>query len=881
MRVRCDCHYIGQFRETNLVLSSNPIALTPGTIVAASAQASRQLHRDYDRARQAEGRAVWDSPDILPRDAWMRRMWQECAWKDPSKTPVLLTRWQELALWEESIASIERDILLNSSATAGMASQAWELLHSWVYMGEAPLDFTAFDASEDSEAFRSWMSRVRKKLRERDWITRAELPDALRARVSLDVALAAVPLTLFGFDELSPADRRLFDACGVHEVAPLPLHSHVAQMACRDAADEWTRAAAWARKTLERQPGAQIGILIPGLAPVVATVERIFDDVLHPSFGFAEQDCGGRKAFAISAGESLATCPMIAAALSILRLVNGLPREEAAPLWRSPFLGIDAEEGAKLDVELRLKNADDIRLTRHPVERRFPALAAAARALPERAKPSAWSSEFSRLLKSAGWPGPRTLTSQEYQTLEAWKDLLSEFAQLDIVMDSLSCASAVSRLERMAAAGTAPAHADSEPVQILDLAHSEGTRFDALWIAGLHAAAWPQRAKPNPFLPLALQRRMGMPGSSADREFEAARRVVNRLFYSASEVVCSYPAHAAGEDRQPSPFIALLPSLQESYAADTAASRVFAMAPRLEPRPVEANLSLPEGEVQRGGSQVLADQSACPFRAFAVHRLRAKELGEPDVGLAALDRGNLAHRVLQLLWDDLQTQANLLALPSDELERRSRSYVERALQEYVAKQEASVALETFRHLEQGRLESLVRRWLEEVEIKRPPFRVIDREKDRRVTVEGLQLELRVDRIDHYDGDGSGAGAHAIIDYKTSKQLSTNMWLGDRPEAPQLPLYAVTSLTSGLLISEIAFGQLTTGSVAWKSVQGAELQQHLPQWRAVVHKLARDFRQGHAEVDPREKPNPCERCKLHALCRVREWKLESLEEADDE
>ena len=862
------------------MLSSNPIALTPGTIVAAGAQASRQLHRDYDRARQAEGRAVWDSPDILPRDAWMRRMWQECAWKDPAGTPVLLTRWQELALWEESIASIERDILLNSSATAGMAAQAWELLHSWVYMGEAPLDLTAFDASEDSEAFRSWMSRVRKKLRELNWITRAELPAALCLRVGFDVAFAAAPVTIFGFDELSPADRRLFDACGVHEVGPRAVSSavssQISQIACRDAADEWTRAAAWARETLERQPDAQIGILIPGLAPVAATVERIFDDVLHPSFGFAEQDCGGRKAFATCAGESLATCPMTAAALAILRVIHGLPREEAAPLWRSPFLGLDAEEGAKLDVELRRKNAEDVRLTMHPVERRFPLSAAAARALPERARPSVWSGEFSRLLKSAGWPGPRTLTSQEYQTLESWKELLSEFAQLDIVMDSLSCAAAVSRLERMATASTTPSHADSEPVQILDLAHSEGTRFDALWISGLHAAAWPQRAKPNPFLPLALQRRTGMPGSSADREFEAAKRVADRLFCAAPEVVCSYPAHAADEDQQPSPFIAALPILQESYAADTAASRVFAMAPRLEPRPVEENLSLPEGTAQRGGSRVLADQSACPFRAFAVHRLHARELDEPDVGLSALDRGNLAHRVLELLWDDLQMQASLLVLPSEELERRSRSCVERALQEYVAKQEPSVALETFRHLEQGRLEGLVRRWLE-IERGRPPFRVIHREKKRSVNVEGLQLELRVDRIDQYDGD-EGDGAHAIIDYKTSKQLKTDMWFGERPEAPQLPLYAVTS---DLRISEIAFGQLTTASVEWKAVQGVELQEHLPQWRAVVHQLARDFREGHAEVDPREKPNPCEQCKLHALCRVRELRLATHGENNDE
>jgi ATP-dependent helicase/DNAse subunit B len=153
-------------------------------------------------------------------------------------------------------------------------------------------------------------------------------------------------------------------------------------------------------------------------------------------------------------------------------------------------------------------------------------------------------------------------------------------------------------------------------------------------------------------------------------------------------------------------------------------------------------------------------------------------MDEPDVGLSAMDRGTLVHRVLEPLWKNLQTQARLLAMPVEELDALIRTSVENSLAECVAKQEHSPALASFRQLEQRRLEDLVRRWLE-VEKGRPPFTVIQSEAARKASVAGLILELRVDRIDRYDNGPSDNATHAIIDYKTSKQLKKDMLLNSR------------------------------------------------------------------------------------------------------
>ncbi len=289
-------------------------------------------------------------------------------------------------------------------------------------------------------------------------------------------------------------------------------------------------------------------------------------------------------------------------------------------------------------------------------------------------------------------------------------------------------------------------------------------------------------------------------------------------------------------------------------------SRVFLQAPDLEDRPGEEQVPLPAGTSQRGGTQVLADQSACPFRAFAIHRLRAREMDEADVGLSALERGSVVHKALELLWGELRTQARLKALPREALDSLIRSSADRALGQFASRRESSRALDQFRKLEQSRLEGLLRKWLE-VENNRPNFEVIQNESARTVPVSGLMLDIRVDRIDRYDD-----GTHAIIDYKTSKEISTKMWQGERPEAPQIPLYATTS---DVPVLEVAFAQVATASVKWKGLRGRDLREQLPTWKAVVQKLAEDFVNGRADVDPREKPDPCDLCKLGMLCRVTE------------
>ena len=53
-------------------------------------------------------------------------------------------------------------------------------------------------------------------------------------------------------------------------------------------------------------------------------------------------------------------------------------------------------------------------------------------------------------------------------------------------------------------------------------------------------------------------------------------------------------------------------------------------------------------------------------------------------------------------------------------------------------------------------------------------------------IEGQQIRLVIDRIDRLR-----SGEEAIIDYKTGK-VQPGKWFGERPDDPQLPLYATSA-----------------------------------------------------------------------------------------
>jgi hypothetical protein len=125
----------------------------------------------------------------------------------------------------------------------------------------------------------------------------------------------------------------------------------------------------------------------------------------------------------------------------------------------------------------------------------------------------------------------------------------------------------------------------------------------------------------------------------------------------------------------------------------------------------------------------------------------------------------------------------------------------------------------------------------------------------------LQLDLKVDRIDRMS-----SGKHVVLDYKTSDNLNIKDWDGDRPDAPQLPLYAVKS---GREVEGVYFAKLVPRGTALLGHGGGELAWREAEWTRVVDQLGTGFLRGDAAVDPKYPAKTCELCDLHSLCRIAE------------
>jgi len=420
---------------------------------------------------------------------------------------------------------------------------------------------------------------------------------------------------------------------------------------------------------------------------------------------------------------------------------------------------------------------------------------------------------------------------------------------------------------------------------VLGLLEASGLDFDSLWVMGLDDESWPPSPRPNPFLPLDLQRTRGLPHASAERELEFARRLTERLAASAANVVFSHPLNSGDEKRRASPLLQVFPELQPGdFPAPRPglATQLFD-ARRIEILNDEQAPALALDSKVKGGTRLFQYQAACPFRAFASLRLDARSPEEPEPGLDAKARGMLLHAALEALWKTLASHAALCAMAEPALMNAIDTAVNAALDE-LARERSQTLTGRFREIETRRLTRLLRAWLEE-EKQRAPFRVVAAEQKTTIKLGGLLVEGRMDRVDEL-----ADGARVILDYKSGK-TSIKSWEGERPDEPQLPLYAVdmhqrqpvaAALFAQLRAGELGFNGLAARAGIAPKVKAAgdteaDWQAQLDAWQSTLTTLAEAYRAGDARVDPKKFPQTCDYCGLQALCRVHERHPDIVEE----
>ena len=574
---------------------------------------------------------------------------------------------------------------------------------------------------------------------------------------------------------------------------------------------------------------------------------------------------------------------MRAALLALGLTFGSLPSHGLSALLLSPYLrDAEAECRSRERLERRLR---EWRVRSMPLGKLAARLDDGSRlrkalfALDKRVKPlrrgrrsaiADWADRFGDALRSWGWPG-EGLSSEEYQAVQALHGTLDDLQALDDGA-TVTHGEALDALRRLARERVFQPETPEVPIRILGRLESHGLRFDALWVASLDSEHWPPTGSPSPFLPVARQKAAGMPEASPEARLALARAEFAHWCASAGELVAS---HALERDGKP-----LVPA---AALADIAPGTLEEEDPAARVREAVATESLADergpgvagSAAVRGGARLLEDQAKCPFRAFARHRLELRPLEEADLGPDPRRRGTSLHLALEAFWRRTVTHAALLALAPDALRARIEESVDAALAD------DEFLDDVMRRLERVRLVRLVEEWIERAERPRPPFEVVDFEREVRFAHGGVEVTLRIDRIDRV-GDRL-----VVIDYKTGTRDSIERWAESRLVAPQLPLYALAddALADHALadhaLAGVAFARVVPFDTRFLGVAAdGELlpnvglgpkgeEREWPEWRALwrdaLDGVAAEVRGGEAGVRPMK--GACEFCELRGLCRV--------------
>jgi ATP-dependent helicase/nuclease subunit B len=856
-------------------------ALAAGhTVVTSTRRLARALKLEF--AHQAAA-ASWPTPEALPWSAWIGASYRECRdYAAEGGGRPCLDDGQSALIWEQLLREDPQaaGLLMPGGAVDGFRD-AWRLMQEW----RLPPKEVAARAGEDCRTFLRVAGSYQARLDETGWLDGAQLPAQVAAWLGREEDGRQV--LFVGFDTFNPAQEEVFRALGSRaQRIDAPYHSGTPDWAgYEDSRTELAAAAAWARAWLEREPGARLGIVVPELEDAAAILEDLLDEALAPRRllpGGADTE----RPWNLSLGAGLADAPPVAAALLACSLWGGpLELAEVGRLLRSPWYGGAEVEGAvraRIDAWLRRHAQDRITIEAllgwlrgrdgapacPLLQLGLQALADELQAGPQRRRPSQWAAAVSRGLRGLGWPGDAAMDSGTWQTVQAWADLLQDFSRLDVVSGAMTRAEALSRLKRMSQLRRFQPETPDLPVQVLGLFETAGLEWDGLWVSGLHDGVLPASLRPCPLLPASMQRERCMPRACPDQELALAQRLMARLGRAAPEVHFSYPLRREDEPLRPSPVITVFNERPDRYTPGPGIAASWFAARRLETIVDERGVPF-AGEVA-GGTGLLAAQSACPFQAFATYRMSARPLETPVAGVDGRRRGQLLHLALRLLWEELGGQEGLLALNEDSLDERLRAALKAAARRTLGELTAGIV-----QIEIEEAASRIRELLA-CERVRPGFEVVDCERAITFEIGPLRIRGQVDRLDRV------AGGLAILDYKSGESNPAD-WSGARPQAPQMPVYALAFAAE---LVALVYGSLKPGKVgllgrarsadAFGAILGKQgvmtpdaWQAQLHAWDATLTSLASACAAGDARVDPLRlhgSGSTCAYCHLAILCR---------------
>jgi len=884
-------------------MTVNSITLCP------SARLARSVQNDITHQQIAAGKTQWHSPDVQTLAQWLESIMAEGLLTgviDGQSQSYVLSTFNEQLLWEEVIAqSLKKNAFGDLFDISGLASAAIEANR---YMIAWKLHVAPEYQAEETRQFLRWQRAFQQRCRELNALESVRYLDWQLSKLPQLAAYLPAEIQFAGFDQAAPQEQQLRDILsdlGVQlsdyaTTAAQAARTRHAQLEDEDA--ELRAAVAWAQAQLAENPTARLAIVTPRLSEVRSRLADLLDDVFYPLSirpGLADAP----RHYNFSLGTPLAQQPVIQAGLNLLRLLTAhqLQQSDVSMLLRSPFWSAGRQEAdarALLDAGMREKLPMQFSLARftefirkqQAEGLRLEALLEniqAAQAIPTGRKLPAvqWAQTLDAILEALGWPGERNINSLEYQALNAWQKALQQLARMDVLEQKLSASEAVHYLQQICTSQVFQAETELEPaIQILGIMEGLSAPVDALWCMHMNDHIWPPPARPNPLLPAFIQRAAALPNADNNVQSVFAATIQQRLLHSARDIVFSSSVMDGESQLRPSPL------MKEIALGDDAVPLAEMLAEQLNAGRHDALEHIDDhmapavkaGEHVSGGTGLLKAQAVCPAWAFYQYRLGAKALKSPAAGLDNMDRGSLVHGVLEEFWRKRHF-ADLRDMSADAFMDALNGAVSNTIQAFAA--DTGIVSPAVLELEAERLLRLIGDWLVHEKTRGIPFRIVDCEVGRKVDICGIEVTLKIDRVQQLE-----SGGLEFIDYKTGQMPKIKSWGEDRITEPQLPIYATFYADPGEQVAGVYFGMVKTAEHGFSGIsadhfaseQGkrkpafandfSDWQHLLNHWRTAIEAIAAELREGEAAVRFSDE-NELMYCEVTPLLRLPERKLQ--------
>lgn len=823
-------------------LSQNAIVVTPNN------RLSRTL---LTHAIEKNASFSIEKPKIFSYAELLRHLFLETQFQFPTQThPVLLSPIHLRKLWSDTLKNNDTYPLTEGLIQAFI--HAWKLCHNW----EVHLTEDTFQYATQHELFARLARQVNDVLEKQNAITEDQLPAYLQRFIPKLKGLK--PMVWFCFDDYTPAQLRLQEAFKMtgnpvlNTDLPLRSPKNVYQLSVEETKDEYNALCQW----IQSHPQEHLGIVIPTLETEAQSITRY----LSQTFDLSNLN--------ISFSRPLSSYPLASHGLIWLMLKphEYITQHERNLLFHSSYLKAASQERhprARWRQLPSLFTADKLSwsyfLEKLPNSTLKTTLARIT-PYPKNASISEWIHLFELRLKQLGFPGDLDLDSTSYQCFQRFTALFDEFRTLRLLTCELSQKEALELFQTLADGTMFQPERSASRIHILGLLEASGCTFDHLWVMHMTDQHFPQQGQCSAFIPMSIQKKLNMPHANHKRDIQYASQIFQRFIAASHSQHFSYAKFNQDSPCLPSPFLKDVPHAH------------LALKPPILTHQRESfdepyHLPLTLNERFGGGTALLANQAKCPFRAFAAHRLHLKKDETLFEGLNPRERGQALHLILEKLWQQLHSQHELMALSEEALHAKVDQIITDVLKPLATTHE-----ETFpplvQTLELERLKQLVLVCLD-FEKKRAHFEIEALEKNAQITLANLTFHVKLDRLDRLS-----TGEKWVIDYK-SKLPSQKPWHEDRPEEPQLLLYALLDETiHGMMFIELCHGKIQCAGFATESAlpgiqtpkEDAPWKSHQMRWHTQLTKLAEEFEQGHCIPKP-VRSSLCSVCEFKPLCRV--------------